>query len=49
MNDTESHCIASDSERFAAADDLAEWAIEHAAELAARDRIAAERAAKGAA
>ncbi len=49
MNENESHCIASDAERFAAADDLAAWAIEHAAELAARDRIAAERALKGAA
>jgi hypothetical protein len=39
MNDADRpHCLPNDADLFAAADDVAEFAIEHAAELTARDR-----------
>ena len=38
MNDHEGHCLPNDVELFAAQDDMAEFAIEHAADLIARDR-----------
>ena len=48
MNENDSHCLRTDADLFAAMDDMADWAIEHAAELAARElaRVAAERALK---
>jgi len=41
------HCLTNDAELFDAMDDMADFAIEHAEELAARDRAAAERAQRG--
>ena len=44
MNDFEGHCLTRDSDLFAQMDDMAEFAIAHAAELAARDRLTAAKA-----
>lgn len=47
MSDYEGHCLPNDADLFAAMDEVADFAIEHADELAARDRLASERAQKG--
>ena len=42
MNDT-AHCLCSDEAAFEAMDEMSEYAVEHAEELAALDKAARER------